>query len=955
MQKFLAHICFLLMILPNHIFAQKAFNYTSPVNNAKYVSLKSSIILGCGEKIDKSSLSNYTIKVNGTKSGKHLGNLKLSDNEKILIFTPFKYFSTNEVVKVNTYGIIKTITGEKIAPISLKFITTSLRKPIHQNFLVPNDENNNLNKFEVPSNNINLEGTINLINGLPSDLPSIRIDSVNNPAPGDIFISDFPYGTTKYGFYLTIYDNSGNVVKYKKLPDRAFDFKVEPNGNLTYYTDSTWFEMDTSFTVIDSFKCGNGYTADPHDFELLPNGHALLIATDTEPVDMSKIVDGGDPNALVIGSIIQELDNSKNVIFQWRSWDHIPITDSYEDLTNHVIDYLHMNSVDFDTDGNLLVSGRHVSMIWKINRSTGDIMWRLGGKENQFTFINEHQSNAPTYFSYQHDVRRIANGDITLFDNGNQHIPNYSRAVEYKLDEENKTATLVWDYRHNPDIYGNAMGSVQRLPNGNTLIGWGRASATGQAVLTEIHPDKSIALELFYPGNLTSYRAYKFPWKSNQPVATVALSGLLQGNIYAFNQGNNSTGVSVKFDSLSNYDTSQVTIEMYDYSPDNPKFISFAPSLISEHFKLSSENIGYFKGEFHINLADYPKVLQPSKTVVYSRESDSLVFQPLPTSFDSTNNELIFLDTVLGDYAFGIPQKIDSVYSPVPISPPNGKIVNGNKPVELFWGIRGIVNYSNLQISTDSLFNNIVVDTSNIKSTYDVTSALQNDTEYYWRSNSVNQSGISEWSKPYLFYTASPFISVNYPKNGTLLFIDSTYIIRWQTNVRDTLKVELLRDSGFVTMIDSPLVSLTNAYAWTVPSSLPSDSTYSILITSISNKTLYEQSLGNFTIKGKISDIQKGTKIVRNYNLYQNYPNPFNPSTVIKYTIPQESHIEINIFNILGQKIETLVNKIQNKGIYSLNWNAENLSSGVYFFSIQAKSQSGGENFHSVKKMILLK
>ena len=117
---------------------------------------------------------------------------------------------------------------------------------------------------------------------------------------------------------------------------------------------------------------------------------------------------------------------------------------------------------------------RHLSSIVKINRKTGDVMWILGGKQNEFTFINEHGENAPTYFSYQHDISVLPNGNFTLFDNGEQHSPNYSRGVEYKLDVPNKTATLVWEYRHLPnDIYAAAMGSVERLPNGNYIVGWG--------------------------------------------------------------------------------------------------------------------------------------------------------------------------------------------------------------------------------------------------------------------------------------------------------------------------------------------------------------------------------------------------------------------------------------------------------------------------------------------------
>ncbi|MEZ4690188.1 MAG: aryl-sulfate sulfotransferase, partial [Ignavibacteria bacterium] len=107
--------------------------------------------------------------------------------------------------------------------------------------------------------------------------------------------------------------------------------------------------------------------------------------------------------------------------------------------------------------------------------------------------------------SYQHDIRRIANGNITIFDNGNFHSTLFSRAVEYQLDEVNKIATLVWEYRNSPDIYGNARGSAQRLENGNTLIFWG---ASNPGTFSEVTPEGEIKLELSFEPGIGSYRGF---------------------------------------------------------------------------------------------------------------------------------------------------------------------------------------------------------------------------------------------------------------------------------------------------------------------------------------------------------------------------------------------------------------------------------------------------------------
>ena len=153
-----------------------------------------------------------------------------------------------------------------------------------------------------------------------------------------------------------------------------------------------------------------------------------------------------------------------------------------------------------------LLSGRALSEVTKINRDTGEIIWRWGGKRNQFQFVNSIGAEE-VEFVRQHDARRAANGNITLFDN-RLGVSTYSRAVEYHLDEENKVATLVWEYRNDPDVFARILANAQRLPSGNTLIGWG----SGHPSVAEVTPDGSKVFELALPPNMQSYRAFRFPW-----------------------------------------------------------------------------------------------------------------------------------------------------------------------------------------------------------------------------------------------------------------------------------------------------------------------------------------------------------------------------------------------------------------------------------------------------------
>ncbi|MBN1302767.1 MAG: T9SS type A sorting domain-containing protein [Melioribacteraceae bacterium] len=91
------------------------------------------------------------------------------------------------------------------------------------------------------------------------------------------------------------------------------------------------------------------------------------------------------------------------------------------------------------------------------------------------------------------------------------------------------------------------------------------------------------------------------------------------------------------------------------------------------------------------------------------------------------------------------------------------------------------------------------------------------------------------------------------------------------------------------------------------------------------------------------------------YNLHQNYPNPFNPSTVVEFDLPKESAVRIDIINILGEKVNELINKVLPAGNYKFTWNAENLSSGIYLVNMQAKSGTTDKHYITSRKVLLLK
>ncbi len=952
-------ITFLLNV---NLFSQEKFQYISPVKNSSLVSLSSTIILGAKNKIDFLTVDASKIIVTGNKSGIHKGKVKLSDDKKTLIFVPAKQFEPNEKVSVNISSGIRTIKGENLGPVSYQFTTTPLSKPIVLNPL--STISDKLQATDLMNKNsgssIKKVGSNLATGSLPSDFPEVTIDSVDNPAPGKIFMANFLIGPPdSLGRFLMILNNDGSVVKYKRLDFPSFDFKVQPNGYLSYADviemnggagTARWIVMDTTFAPVDTFQCGNGYEADIHEFRLLTNGHGLLFAYDPEPIDMSLVVDGGDPNATVIGTILQEVDADNNVIFQWRSWDYIPITESYANLTAATIDYMHANAADVDLDGNYLLCARTLSQIIKIDRATGDVIWKLGGKSNDFQFINETEANAPTYFSFQHNVTVLPNGNITLFDNGTQHSPSYSRGVEYHLDEESKTAEMVWEYRHSPDINTFAMGTVQRLPNGNTLIGWG---SNGAPALTEVHPDNSVAFELSLPAGETSYRSFRFPWLSGTSTASVTQE-ILEGNTYTFDYNTDTTGIKIKFSPLDGSIYTFATVTRYNYASINPTFTTTAPLMAANYFTIEGSGIVSYTGKVNVNLKYYPAVINPKETIVYARSGSNSNFFALPTSYDSTNNELTFTTSTLGDFAFGMPQIVDSAYAPVPIEPPDEEIVNVEDTVKLMWGTRGIVSDYSLQIASDSQFSNLIVDETLSSTSYKI-GGLTNNSEYFWRVSSTNSSGESEWSAANSFITSSPYVTVTYPNGNDSLYADSTYIIRWDDNLSGKVRIDLIKNDVVVSNIVDSLVSVTNAYLWNVSSSQGKDSTYKIKVTNIDNEDLFDLSDNTFVISGGVVDVSEPRGAAKEYKLLQNYPNPFNPSTVIEYALPVESKVTISIFNVIGQQVAVLVNGIQNAGNHSVKWNAQNLASGIYFYQIRAVSPNREKDFTSFKKAILIK
>jgi len=350
-------------------------------------------------------------------------------------------------------------------------------------------------------------------NGLPEEFPEFEfLVKEEGTSEGYLFIAPFEKWGTWDNFppYMIIMDDRGTPVFYESTGGTpVYDFKLQPNGMITFYGS----DRGTHFHIMDSLfrdvsdLYGDGSGSDFHELVLLENGNYLMISWDDRLVDMDTVIPGGHKGVTVRGNKIQEFTVNNELVREYNTWDYYEITDTYEvfvSLTDpSFIDFVHLNAIELDTDTTMLLCPRNLNEITRVDRVTGEVIWRLGGKNNMFTFINDD-----IRFSMPHDIRKLPDGNIQLFDNGVEHSPQFSSVIEYEVDEAEMTATLVSRFRSDPDdIFGLIMGSARRLENGNVLAGWG----SGSPNLTEFRPDSSKVLEISFEGQ--HYRAFRYSWE----------------------------------------------------------------------------------------------------------------------------------------------------------------------------------------------------------------------------------------------------------------------------------------------------------------------------------------------------------------------------------------------------------------------------------------------------------
>lgn len=953
------------ILLVSSICSAGTLPYMSPLPNSDRVSRETNIILRSLESVDSRSLTADQISVCGSVSGSHAGKFTVSDDHVTMLFQPDVPFAAGEAVTVTTGGGIRLVSGAAVRAVSFTFTVTPLKEPLNRFYRVTEDGD-----VVAASQSIGLPQSFAApayADSLPGDFPRFKVDTSTTPASGYYFLTtadDVP----GVGHFLYMVDNAGKVVKYKRAPSHVYDFKVEANGLLSYadaYSDWGYAGgsrcvhriLDSTLTPVDSFRAGNGYESDTHEFKMLPNGHVLLHAYDIQYFDLSKIITGGNPNAIVVGSILQELDLEKNVVFQWRSWDHITIPETYMVATAAAFDYIHINAYDIDDDGNILACFRNTCEIVKINRMSGDMMWRMGGKNNQFTFIGEYEANKPAYYTFPHGFNRLVNGNFILFDNGNLHKTQVSRAVEYKVDQINKTATMIWEYHHTPEVFAPTRGSVQRLANGNTVIGWGSASfaGVGKTMITELSPGGATLFEMESLDNMPSYRAQKFLWNAyTVPAAAVTEYEVLPGNDYFFKKGDSiNTGIRINIASaVSGYNS--ITVRKYGFAPMNMSFPDVAPMTKAQRIVISQTGITSFTGDVTFDSTLLSSSADFQKAVVYVREFEGQgMFFPLTTLYNAAQKTLTAATTKFGEFIIGIPDNISLPRTPVPVTPRMNERVNQTQPVIVRWNTAGHITGSHLQIATDSLFVSLILNDSLLSASSIRWNSYQPNTQYYWRAKAVNEIGKSGWSGTGVFTTSSAFITVTSPALEEKWTFGNQFTIAYDNNLPERVNIRLYRN-GVLALKIKDSTENTGRYAWKIPATgIAADTTYSVRISSTLDSTIYAQS--QRMIIASATGVSREIMTANRFALMQNYPNPFNPNTIFSYQLKNAGIVRLAVYDMLGREVAVLVNERREAGSYSESWNAAGFSSGAYVYRISIVDESGKGQFNETRRLMLVK
>jgi hypothetical protein len=442
-----------------------------------------------------------SVTVLGSRSGSHRGHLDGYFQGDGASFVPYRPFLPGERVTVRV--LLGPTGSERGSSFSFRIATP-----------YPTD---GIPEFPDPPA---LASSYQSFVSAPSVRPPILAVTApdRDPAAGDVMMTVGP-GPGEYG--PLIYTPQGRLVWFADLPSglNALNLSVQSYEGRR---DLTWWQghvlgsgfgkgedivMDSNYQTVATVRAGNGYEADLHDFQIAPRNVAYLTVYNLMRCDLSSV--GGVRNGIVVDTAVQEVDIKTGLVrWEWHSLDHVPVGESHAPVPTTATpwDAFHLNSIDREPGGNLLISARSTWTTYRLEAGSGRVLWRLGGKASSFTMAPGAE------VAWQHDARLQPDGTITLFDDGsNPRVHYQSRGVRVAIDKARHSARLTRVYHHpQTPLLADSQGNMQTLPDESVVIGWGAVAS-----VTELGKNGRLLLDAHLPPGYSSYRAFRYRWSAH--------------------------------------------------------------------------------------------------------------------------------------------------------------------------------------------------------------------------------------------------------------------------------------------------------------------------------------------------------------------------------------------------------------------------------------------------------
>jgi hypothetical protein len=452
------------------------------------------------------------VSVAGSRSGPHRGRLQAYSQGDGASFVPDARFEAGERVSVR--AVIGSGAAAKRVAFGFRVDTpypTAKIPEFHNPRAAPGDSQG---FYTLPG----VQAPILTVTVADRDPGAGAVLTTNGPGPGQ-------YGPL-------IYAPDGRLIWFQRLPagQTAENLSEQSYGARRVLT---WWRgrvlelgfgqgedivTDSRYRTIARVTGANGLKADLHDFQLLP--HDVAYITAYNPVRCDLRAAGGSAAGAIVDTAIQQIDMRTGLVrWEWHSLDHVGASESEVEAPHGATpwDYFHLNSIEPEPGGGLLLSARSTWAGYQLEAGSGRIRWRLGGNRSSF------KMGPGTRMAWQHDGRRLASGELTFFDDGsNPPIHTESRGVQIRLDLGRHEARLTRVYRHtDPPLLAASQGNMQTLADGNTLLGYG-----GVPAISEFAPDGTLLFDAHQPFDMSFYRAFRFPWKARPQSPPAVLASL---------------------------------------------------------------------------------------------------------------------------------------------------------------------------------------------------------------------------------------------------------------------------------------------------------------------------------------------------------------------------------------------------------------------------------------------